>query len=220
MKPDKLLNRNTKSETPTMNAPFSKKLHFDFKVRLVEETNPSDSNVLNHWTGKGLFWMDAVVKANGNGKTQLDNGHRKQRTKRVWNVRATWKLIYGIEESAQLNENRIQDDTIWLHNFTDNVLVTSRQLYYWKVPTTASWSTRSCKELAAPFKTLWTRYESFGKVEVSHELSEPRRNPNAKELRFCGGRSSVTFYKQKQKRNATALQLWRESSDVVTENDV
>ena len=128
MKPDKPLNRNTKSETPAMNAPFDKKFHFDFKLSLVEETIMSDSIVWNHWTGNRRFGIEAVAKANGIDKTQLSNGHSKQRMKRVWNVKATWKLICGIEESAQLNENGIKDDTIWLHNFADNLSVARRPL--------------------------------------------------------------------------------------------
>ena len=83
MKPDKFLNRNIKSETAAMNAPFGKKLHFDFMVSFVEETNPSDGYVLNHWTGKRMFGMNAVAKAIGIDKTQLDSGHRKQRTIRT-----------------------------------------------------------------------------------------------------------------------------------------
>ena len=115
MKPDKPLNRKTKSETPAMNAPFGKNIHFDFKVSLVEETIPSDSIVGNHWTGNRMIGMDAMAKANSIDKTQLENGHRKQRTKRIWNGKATWKMKYGNEESAQLNEKGIQDDTIiWL----------------------------------------------------------------------------------------------------------
>ena len=54
---------------------------------------------------------------------------------------------------------------------------------------------------------MWTRYGSFGKLEVSDDLSEPDRNPDDKTFGFCGERSSVTLYKQKLKRNSTALQL-------------
>ena len=89
-----------------------------------------------------------------------------------------------------------------------------------KVPTTASWSDGSCNGPAAPFKTTWTQYGSFGKLEVSDDLSQPDRNPDDKTLGFCGERSSKTFYKQKRKRNSKALQLLGENLDVATENDV
>ena len=88
MEPDKLLNRNTKSEIRVINSPFDKKLHFDFNVSLVEGTIPSHSDVWNHWIGNRMFGMDAVTKANGIDKTQLSNGHRKQRTKRIWILKA------------------------------------------------------------------------------------------------------------------------------------
>ena len=61
---------------------------------------------------------------------------------------------------------------------------------------------------------------TFGELEVSHELSEPRRNPDDKKLGFCGERSSVTLYKQNGERNSISLQLLGENSDVTTENDV
>ena len=57
-------------------------------------------------------------------------------------------------------------------------------------------------------------------MEVSDDTSESDRNLVAKKLGFCGERSSVTLYKQKQKRNSTALQLLRENSEVVFPNDV
>ena len=43
-----------------MNAPQERKSDFDFKVTLVEETLPSDSNVWNQWTSKGNSGKDAV----------------------------------------------------------------------------------------------------------------------------------------------------------------
>ena len=89
-----------------------------------------------------------------------------------------------------------------------------------KVPTTASWSNGSCNGPAALFKTMWTRHGSFGKLEVSDDLSEPDRNLDEKKLEFCGERSSVTLYIQKRKQNSTALELFGENSDVATKNDV
>ena len=65
-----------------------------------------------------------------------------------------------------------------------------------------------------------TQYVSFGKLEVSDDLLEPGRNLDEKKSDFCGERSSVTLYKQKRKRNSTALQLLGGNSDVATEDDV
>ena len=88
-----------------------------------------------------------------------------------------------------------------------------------QVPTAAGWRNRSCNGSAAPFKTMWTTYGSFVNVEVSYDHLEPHRTPDYKELRFYG-ENSVTLYRQKRKRNSTALQLLGEHSDVATENDV
>ena len=65
-----------------------------------------------------------------------------------------------------------------------------------------------------------SEYESFDKLEVCDDLSEPVRNPNDKKLAFCGERSSVTLYNQKRKRNSTTLQLLGTNTDVATENEV
>ena len=54
MKHDKPVEGNAKGEKQTMNATFGKKFDFDFKVSLVEETIPSDSNVWDYWTGNGI----------------------------------------------------------------------------------------------------------------------------------------------------------------------
>ena len=73
-------------------------------------------------------------------------------------------MIHGMEETAQLNENATQDDTIWLHGLRDNSSVTRTQLCSLKVPTAASWSIGSCNGPVAPFKTMCTRYGSFAKL--------------------------------------------------------
>ena len=49
---------------------------------------------------------------------------------------------------------------------------------------------------------------------------EPRRNPDAKELRFFGERRLVTLYKQNRMRNSTELQLLEENTEIDTEIDV
>ena len=87
-------------------------------------------------------------------------------------------------------------------------------------PTATSWSNGSCNGPPALFKTIWTRYRSFGKLGVSDDLSESDRSIDEKKFGFCDERSSRTFYKQNGKRNSTALQLLGENSYVATENDV
>ena len=64
------------SGTQVINAPFGKKTDFDFKARL-EKTFPSYGFVWAHWTMKGNFGIDKVVKVNCIVKTQLSIDHRK-----------------------------------------------------------------------------------------------------------------------------------------------
>ena len=130
-------------------------------------------------------------------------------------------MIHGMAEGAQLNVNGTpQDEPLWLHDLRDNLSVTRMQICSLKVPTTAIWSNGSCNGPAALFKIMWTRHGSFGKLEVSADLSESARNLDEKKLKFCGDRSSVKLYKQKRKQNSTALQLFGENSEVATKNDV
>ena len=89
MKNDKTVKGNAKSETLALNASFGKKIDFDFRVLLVEETVPNDNNVWKHWTGNGNSDMDAVAEVNGIDETQLSNGHRKQQKKRTWKIETT-----------------------------------------------------------------------------------------------------------------------------------
>ena len=221
MKHEKPAKGNAKTETQVVNATFGKKTDFDFKESLLEETNLSHRNVWNHWIGNGNSGMDAVSQANDIDKTQLSKGHRKQLKKRIWKIEHNWNLIHGMEEGAQLNMNGTpQDDTLWLREFRDNSSVSRMEMCSLKVPTTASWSDGSCNGPAALFKTMWTRHGSFGKLEVSADLSEPVRNLDEKKLKFCSERSTVNLCKQKRKQNSTALQLFGENSDVATKNDV
>ena len=106
------------------------------------------------------------------------------------------------------------------HDLRDRSSKKRTQMFFWKVSTAASWSNGSCNGPAAPFKTMWTQYGPFTKMEVSHDLWETDRNPDDKKLVFLGDRSSVTLYKQKRKRNSTSLQLLGENSEVATENDM
>ena len=208
MKHDKPAKGHAKIETQIVNATFGKKTDFDFNESLLEETNPSHSNIWNPWTGNGNSGMDAVSQANDIDKTQLSKGHRKQLKKRIWKIEHNWNLIHGMEEGAQLNRNGTpQDDTLWLRESRDNSSVSRMQICSLKVPTATSWSNGSCNGPAAPFKTMWVQYGRFGKLEVSHDLWEPVRNPVEKKLKFCGDRSSVTLYKQERKPNSTALQI-------------
>ena len=221
MKHEKPAKSNAKTETQVVNATFGKKTDFDFKESLLEETNLSHRNVWNHWIGNGNSGMDAVSQANDIDKTQLSKGHRKQLKKRIWKIEHNWNLIHGMEEGAQLNMNGTpQDDTHWLREFRDNSSVSRMEMCSLKVPTTASWSDESCNGPAALFKTMWTRHGSFGKLEVSADLSEPVRNLDEKKLKFCSERSTVNLYKQKRKQKSTALHLFGENSDVATKNDV
>ena len=221
MKHEKPAKSNAKTETQVVNATFGKKTDFDFNESLLDETIPSHSNIWNPWTGNGNSGIDAVSQANDIDKTQLSKGHRKQLKKRIWKIEHNWNLIHGMEEGAQLNMNGTpQDDTLWLREFRDNSSVSRMEMCSLKVPTTASWSDGSCNGPAALFKTMWTRHGSFGKLEVSADLSEPVRNLDEKKLKFCSERSTVNLYKQKRKQNSTALQLFEENSDVATKNDV
>ena len=181
MKHDKLAKGHAKIETQVVNATFGKKTDFDFNESLLEETIPSHSNVWNHWIGNGNSGMDAVSQANDIDKTQLSEGHRQQLKKRIWKIEHNWNLIHGMEEGAQLNMNGTpQDDTLWLREFRNNSSVTRIEMCSLKVPTTASWSDGSCNGPAALFETMWTRHGSFGKLEVSADLSEPVRNLDEK----------------------------------------
>ena len=222
MKHDKPAKGHAEIETQIVNATFGKKTDFDFNEEsLLEETIPSHSNIWNPWTGNGNSGMDAVSHANDIDKTQLSKSHRKQLKKRIWKIEHNWNLIHGMEEGAQLNMNGTpQDDTLCLREFRDNSSVTRMEMCSLKVPTTATWSNGSCNGPAALFKTMWTRHGSFGKLEVSDDLSEPDRNLVEKKLKFCGERSTVNLYKQKRRQNSTALQLFGENSDVATKNDV
>ena len=218
MKHDKPVKGN-EGETQAMNTSFGKKFHFDFKVSFVEDTIPSKNNVWNLWIGNGNSGMDAVAQANGIVETQLSKRHRKRPKKRAWKIEPLSNLIHGRTEGTQLNENGIQKDTVWFE-LIDKSSVTRTQMCSLEVPTTESWSGGSCKGPAAPFKTMWTQKGTLGKLEVSYNLVEPRRNPDAKKLEFCGERSWVTFYKHKRKRNSKALQLLEENMGVDTEYDV
>ena len=221
MKHDKPAKGHAKIETQIVNATFGKKTDFDFNESLSEEAIPSHSSIWNHWIGNGNSGMDAVAQANVIDETQLSNGHRKQSKRRIWKIEHNWNLIHGMEEGAQLNMNGTpQDDTLWLREFRDNSSVSRMEMRSLKVPTTASWSDGSCNGPAALFKTMWTRHESFGKLEVFADLSELVRNLDEKKLKFCSERSTVNLYKQKRKQNSTALQLFGENSDVATKNDV
>ena len=221
MKHDKPAKGNAKIETQIVNATFGKKTDFDFNESLLEETILGHRNVWNHWIGNGNSGMDAVSQANDIDKTQLSKGHRKQLKKRIWKIEHNWNLIHGMEEGAQLNMNGTpQDELLWLHDLRDNVSVTRTQMCSLKVPTTASWRNGSCNGPAAPLKTMWIQYGRFGKLEVSHDLWKPVKNPDEKKLEFCGERSSMTLYKQERKLNSTALQLLGENWDVATKNDV
>ena len=140
--------------------------------------------------------MDAVAQANDLHKTQFSNGHREQPKKKTWKWDLNWKPIHEMDKRAQLSANGLKDDTIQLREFRGKSLLTRTQMRSLKVPRTANWSNGFCSGSAAPFKTMWTRYVSCGKFEVSDSNSDPVRNSDDKTLEFCGERSWATFYQQ------------------------
>ena len=191
---DKPLKSNAKGETQTMNATFERKSDFDFEINLFEETIPIHRNAWNTWIGNGNSRMDAVSQANGIDKTQLSKGHRKRPKKRTWKIEPLSNMIHGMAEGAQLNVNETpQDEPLWLHDLRDTLLVTRMQMCSLKVSPATSWSNGSCNGPAALFKTMWTRHGSFGKLEVSDDLSKPDRILDEKKVEFCGERSSLTL---------------------------
>ena len=223
MKHDKPAKGNAKIETQIVNATFGKKTDFDFNESLLEETIPSHSNIWNPWTGKGNSGMDAVAQANVIDETHVSNGHCKQLKTRSWKIEHNWNLIQEMAEGAQLNvKGTPQEEPLWLHDLRDSLSVARMQICSLKVPTATSWSNGSCNGPAASFKTIWFQYGRFGKLEVSHGLWEPVRNPDEKKFEFCGERSSVTLYKRVRKPNSTSLQLLGENRDrdVATKNDL
>ena len=196
MKDGKPAKGNAKCETQTMNATIGKKTDFDSKVSLVEGTIPSNSNIKNLWIGNENSGMDAVAQANGINKILLSERHRKQQKKTIWKIDTTWNMIQCMEENTQFNVNGTQqDELLWLGEFRDNLSATRTEMCSLKVPTTASWSNGSCNGPAALFKKMWTQNGTFGKLEVSDDLSEPDRNIDEQKLGFCGERSSKTLYK-------------------------
>ena len=199
---------NAKCETQAVNEPFGEKFDFDYKVRLVEVTIPSDRDVWIHSIGNGNSGMDAVAQAIDIDKTLLSKCHCKRPKKRSWKIELTWNMIHGMEENAQSNKNATQDDTVWLRKCKDRSSVTRTRMCSLKVPTAASWSNGSCNESAPPFKTMWTQNMSFGKLDGFDDHSEPIKDPDAKKLVFCGERSSVMLYKQKQNRNSQHCIYW------------
>ena len=75
-----------------------------------------------------------------------------------------------MEENTQLNESGLQADTFWLRECRVKSSMTGTQMCSKKAPTTASWSNGPCNGPTALFKTMWTRYGFFGKMEVSEDL--------------------------------------------------
>ena len=169
-KDDKPIEGNAKCGTHNVNALFGKKTDFVLIVRLIEETIQSNDNVWNPWIGNGNSGIDAVSQANDIDETQMSKDHRKQPKKRTWTIETTWTLIQEMDERTQWKENVIRDDTTGLHEFRDRSSVTRTQMCSLKFPTAESWSNGYRNGPAAPFKTMWTQYGSFGKLEVSDNL--------------------------------------------------
>ena len=185
MKQDKPVNDDIKIETQTMNASFEKETDFDFKKSLVEQLIPSDSKVWNQWNGNGNSGMDGVAQANCIDETHLSNGHRKRLKRRSRKIEPISNLLHEMDERAhQLGVIAKLDITInWSTRFQRQLSMAMTKMCSLK-KTTTSWSNGSCNGPATLFKTMWTRYESFGKLEVSDDHLEHDRNPDDKNRNF------------------------------------
>ena len=83
VKHDSFLNDNTKGEKQSMKALFGNRNDFYFKLSLIEETMPSQSNVGNNWIGNGNSEIDGVAQSIDLDKIQWRNGHRKHPKKKL-----------------------------------------------------------------------------------------------------------------------------------------
>ena len=135
-----------------------------------------------------------MAQATGIDKTQLSKGHRKRSKQRTWKIEPISNLLHEMNERTQFSVIAIRDDTIGPDDFRDNSSVAMTQLCSLQVPTTISWSNGSCNEPATLFKTIWTRDESFDKLEVSDDHLEPDRKPDNLKLEFYDETRLVTLY--------------------------
>ena len=161
-KHDKPVECNAKSETRTIIATFGKKLDFDFKVSLVEETIPSNNNEWNPRIGNGNSGMDAVAQANGMDKTQLSKGHRKRPKKRAWKFEHTSILLHGMVECVQLTTGILYAKFV-IDEFADEISLMETQLGSPKAQTITNSENGPFIGPAASWEEMMMQLESFGK---------------------------------------------------------
>ena len=162
-KNDKPVECNAKGETRTMIATFGKKIDFDFKVGLVEETIPSNNDVWNPRIGNGNSGMDAVAQANPNVHTQLNTGQSKQFEKRAWKFEPISIRLHGRNESAQLNTTGILYAKIVIDEFADEISLMETRLGSSKAQTTTSSESGPFIGPAVSREEMMMQRDSFGK---------------------------------------------------------
>ena len=161
-KHDKPVECNAKGETRTMIATFGKKLDFDFKVSLVEETIPSNNNEWNPRIGNGNSGMDAVAQANGMDKTQLSKGHRKRPKKQARKFEHTSNLLHGMVECVQLTTGILYAKIV-IDEFADEISLMETQLGSSKAQTTTSSENGPFIGPAVSWEEMMMQLQFFGK---------------------------------------------------------
>ena len=161
-KHDKPVECNAKGETRTMIATFGKKLDFDFKVSLVEETIPSNNNEWNPRIGNGNSGMDAVAQVNGMDKTQLSKSHRKRPKRQAWKFEHTSNLLHGTVECVQLTTGILYAKIV-IDEFADERSLMETQLGSSKAQTTTSSENGPFIGPAVSREEMMMQLEFFGK---------------------------------------------------------
>ena len=72
----------------------------------------------------------------------------------------------------------------------------------------------------APFRTLGTQYGSFGKLELSNDNSNSSRKPDDENFKSLCVSTDLVIYKQKRKRNSTALHITTPNRELLTATDL
>ena len=161
-KHDKPVECNAKCETRTVIATFGEKFDVDFKVSLVEETIPSNSNEWNPRIGNGNSGMDAVAQANGMDKTQLSKSHRKRPKKQAWKFEHTSNLLHGMVESVQLTTGILYAKIV-IDEFADEISLMETQLGSSKAQTTTNSENGPFIGPAVSWEEMMMQLELFGK---------------------------------------------------------
>ena len=145
-----------------MIATFGKKFDFDFKLSLVEETNPSNNDVWNPRIGNGNSGMDAVAQANGMDKTQLSKGHRKRPKRQAWKFEHNSNRLHGMVESVQLTTGILYAKIV-IDEFVDEISLMERRLGSSKAQTTTSSENGPFIGPAVSREEVMMQLEFFGK---------------------------------------------------------